>query len=227
MEGNRSVPQQEAALLAGAQRDLAALQLADEVTALLVDFIQRIRIEPRQPDGESANDRLHALWYMAISALRASRAAMHVLSLGYEDQSVGYQRLIDELHNRAQKVRADASGQYASQWLAGRSQGKGAKLAGQEFWDFLSRPSHADVRAIMDWIAVPHEDGSVKIVIGPERRPEQANAALTYISGEARDIASMLAAEAGLAVDLRSLDLRIAAAQAEYIPGDEDEPDQT
>jgi hypothetical protein len=194
---------------------------------LLAEVIQRIRIDPGQPDDEPARDRLHALWYMAISALRASRAAMHIFSLGYEDQSVGYQRLIDELHNRAQRVRADASGQYATRWLAGRSQGKGAKLAGQEFWDFLSRPSHADVRAIMDWIAVPQEDGSVKIVIGPERRPEQANAALTYISGEARDIASMLALEAGLTVDLRSLDLRLAAAQAEFIPGDEDEAEQT
>ena len=158
---------------------------------------------------------------MAIIALRALRAAIHVLSVGYEDQSVGFQRLIDELHNRAQKVRADSSGDYARQWLDGRSLGKGAKLAGQDFWEFLSGPVHGNVRAVLDWLAVSQDDGSARVVIGPERRPEVANAALTYMASEGRDIASMLAVEAGIKVDTRELDRRIQAAHDQYIP---DEP---
>jgi hypothetical protein len=212
------IQQREAELLASAEQDLSVLDLADEVTRLLAEIIQRVRIDPRSADRDAGRDRLHALWFIAISALRASRAAIHVLSVGYEDQSVGYQRLIDELHNRAQKVTADRSGDYARQWLAGRTLGKGAKLAGQAFWDFLSRPSHADTRAILDWIAIPQADDSVKIVIGPERRAGLANGVLTYIASEGRDIAGMLATEARLKIDLETLDGRIIDAQAQHLP---------
>ena len=188
---------------------------------MLAELAQSVSIDARKTDPEPAQLRLHALWFMAIIALRALRAAMHVISAGYEDQAVGYQRLIDELHNRAQRVRQDASGVYARKWLSGRGLDKGAKLAGQGFWEFLSGPVHANARAVLDWIAIPQEDGSAKIVIGPERRVEVANAGLTYMAGEGRDLANMLALEAGIAVDLREIDRRLRAAQSQYIPGDD------
>jgi hypothetical protein len=59
-------------------------------------------------------------------------------------------------------------------------------------------------------------------VLGPERRPEIANAALAYVAGECRDLASMLALEAGLTLDIQDLDRRIRDAQVQYIP-DSDE----
>lgn len=219
-----AIPNREAELLASAQQDLPVLELADDVTHLLVKVAQQINIDARDTDPRPAQLRLHALWFMAIIALRASRAAMHALSVGYEDQAVGYQRLIDELHNRTQKVRADASGEYARHWLAGRGLDKGAKLAGQDFWEFLSGPVHANARAVLDWLAISQEDGSTKIVLGPERRPEVANAALAYIAGEGRDIASMLALEAGVTLDLRDLDRRIHDAHAQYVPNADDGP---
>lgn len=117
---------------------------------------------------------------------------------GYEDQAVGFQRLIDEVHNRAQKERDDKSGEYARRWLEGRGLGKGAKLAGQEFWELLSGPVHANGRAVFDWIAVTQPDGSAKIVIGSERRPEMANPTLVYMASDARDLTNLLAMEAGL-----------------------------
>jgi hypothetical protein len=163
------------------------------------------------------------MWFIAV---RAMRAAMRVLMIGYEEQSVSYQRLIDELHNRAQQIRADESGDHARRWLDGRPIGTGARLAGQGFWEFLSGPVHANVRAVLDWLAVSQDDGSTRVVVGPERRPEVANAALTYIASEGRDIANLLALEAGLSLNLTEIDRQIHQAHDAYIPeepGVEDE----
>ena len=201
------------------------LELADDVSYLLCEIVQHITIQPRNDEAEPTELRLQALWFMAIVALRALRAAMNALAVGYEDQAIGHQRLIDELHNRAQRVRDDESGEYARRWLAGRNSDKGAKLAGQDFWDFLSGPVHANARAVLDWIAISQDDGSTKIVIGPGRRPGVANAGLTYMAGEARDLASMLAQEAGKVLDLHDVDRRIGEAQALYIPDDDGRPE--
>jgi hypothetical protein len=116
---------------------------------------------------------------MAIIALRALRATMQALRTGYEDQEIGYQRLIDELHNRSQKLAEDESGEYARHWLQGRGLGKGAKLAGQEFWEFMSGPVHANARAVLDWIVISQENGSTQIVVDPKRRPDVANLCLS------------------------------------------------
>ena len=162
-------------------------------------------------------ERLTALWFMAIISFRAI-AAMHVLSVGYEEQAIGFARLVDELFKRAQKVREDESGEYARQWLKGRGPGTPTKLVGQEFYELLSGPVHAAARGVRDWIAVSREDGSTGVVVGPERRPESANATLSYMAGEGRDIAAMLAAEAGFEiVDLRDLDRQIHELQDRYL----------
>ena len=217
------IPKREDGLRQTADVDLPTLALADEVSRLLGEVIQSISIDAAREDRNPKDFRLHALWFMAIIALRALRAAMQALRSGYEDQSVGYQRLIDELHNRAQKVRDDDSGDYARQWLDGRGLGKGAKLAGQDFWEFLSGPVHANARAALDWIAISQPDGSAKIVIGPERRPEVSNAALTYMASEGRDIANLLAMEAGRGLNLTALDARIREAVATWIPDSEED----
>jgi hypothetical protein len=219
--------ERERELLRTARSELAALALADEVSRLLAKLVQRVTIDATQEDRSPEDFRRHALWFMAIIVLRALRAAMQVLSVGYDDQSLGYQRLIDELHNRAQKVREDKSGEYARQWLDGRSLGKGAKLAGQEFWEFLSRPVHGNARAVLDWLAITQDDGSAKVVIGPERRPEVTNAALTYMASEARDIANLLAIQNAMKLDLGELDARIHQAFAKYIPDESGETKPT
>jgi hypothetical protein len=200
---------------------LPTLALAGKVTQLMLEVAQAVTIDASVGDPPPEQLRRHALWFMNIIGLRAIRAAMTVLRTGYEDQSLGYQRLVDELHNRAQKVSADQSGSYADEWLKGRSLGKGAKMAGQEFWEFLSGPVHASTKAVFDWLAVPQDDGTAKVVIGPERRPVVANAALSYMASEGRDLAVLLAAEAGLPLDLRKLDAELKTAHDEYIPGDE------
>jgi hypothetical protein len=197
------------------------LSVADDVSHLLAETIASVSINAAREDRTARELRVHALWFMAIIALRALRAAMQTLGSGYEDQSIGYQRLIDELHNRAQKVHGDSSGIYARDWLDGRNLGKGAKLAGQDFWEFLSGPVHANVRGVLDWIAVSQDDGSARIMVGPERRSDLANAALTYMASEGRDLANLLGIEAELKLDLATLDPVIRAAVAKWIPGGE------
>jgi hypothetical protein len=223
MPSHWPIPDREEQLRGTAGADLPVLALADEVTRLMLEVVQRISIDAGRKDRTAADYRLHALWFMTIIAMRAFRAAMQAFRSGYEEQAVGYQRLIEELHGRAQQVRADQSGEIARNWLDGRNiGGKGAKLAGRELWDFLSGPVHANVRAVLDWIAVSQPDGSARIVVGPERRAEVANAALAFMAGEGRDLASMLAAEAAFALDLAALDARLSDAHERWIP-DQDE----
>jgi hypothetical protein len=104
--------------------------------------------------------------------------------------------------------------------LAGRNLGKGAKLAGREFWDYLSGPVHANVRAVLDWLTITQPDGSNEVKLGPERRPVVANATLTLMASETRDIANLLALHFGVRLDLRALDSKIHAAKGKYIPED-------
>ena len=103
-------------------------------------------------------------------------------------------------------------------WLNGKNPGKGAKLAGRDFWEFMSGPVHANARAVLDWLAVTQSDDSAKVVIGPERRPDMTNAALAYMAGEARDIANLLAMHSDVRLDLMDLDAKIRAAHDLHIP---------
>lgn len=204
--------------------ELATLGVADAASRALAEMIQRAPVPPRVT-APTADDLGHqAIWFMAVIAFRAARAAIWVIRVGYEDQAVAYVRLIDELHNRAQKVRKDSSGNYAREWLEGRSLGKGAKLAGQEFWELLSGPVHGNVRAVVDWLAISQDDGSTNVVLGPERRPDVANGTLVYIAGELRDITAMLASAAGLPLDqLGPLTAAIQSAQKEHWGPDVDQ----
>ena len=217
------ISEKEEALRQAAEVDLPMLALADDVSRLLAEVIEGISIDATEEDRNPKALRIHALWFMAITALRALRAAMQALRTGYEDQAVGYQRLIDEIHNRAQQIAKDASGGYARQWLEGRGLGKGAKLAGQDFWEFMSGPVHANPRAVLDWIAISRADGSTQIVVGPERRPDVANPALVYMASSGRDIAHLLAIESEQPHNIATLDARIHEAFATWIPDDEGE----
>jgi hypothetical protein len=205
-------------------RDVPVLTLVDDVGALANSIVAGVNIPRREDDADADEVRVHALWFMTIIALRATRAAVGVISLGYEDQAIGYTRLVDELHGRAQKLCEDASGDLARQWLSGRWNPKGAKLAGQDFWEMLSGPVHANVRAVLDWIAISEDNGSANVVVGPERRPEIANGTLVYLSGELRDLAAMLANAARISIDFSEIDGAIKEAQDLHIPDAIDEP---
>jgi hypothetical protein len=214
------VAQRETEFAARADGELDALSSANEASRLLAEVIPKVTIDATKTERDAGELRRHALWFMAIITFRALRAAMHMFAIGYEDQAIGFHRLIDEIHNRAVKVSNDESGDQARAWLEGKNFSKGAKLAGQDFWEFLSGPVHANVAAVRDWLAVTQPDGTTRVTVGPERRPDMANPALTYMSGEGRDIAGMLARHSGVRLDLRTLDAEIRAAQEVHIPKD-------
>lgn len=90
---------------------------------------------------------------------------------------------------------------------------KGAKLTEQDLWEFLSHPQHADPAAVLDWVAVTQEDGSARVLLGPERRPEIVRATTTVMLSQVRDLGGMLAAQTSSAVpDLDALTEQIRAA---------------
>jgi hypothetical protein len=203
------------------------LALVDRASRLLVDVIGRTPVPP--PTGEQAGRDVaglqhRAVWFMAIIATRAVRACMAVITVGYEDQGIGYTRLLTELVAASEKVVTDHSGEYAQQWLDGKTK-TGAKLAGQEFYEIVSGPAHADVKAVLDWLAITGEDDDHKVVLGPERRAEQANSTLVYMAGAVREVAVQLAHLGGVnlnRVQLDELDRELAAGRDRWMAAEDD-----
>jgi hypothetical protein len=219
-----SFPEREGALAQTASQDLPMLTLADTASRLLVDVIGRTPVPP-QSGEQAARDvaRLQhqAVWFMAIVATRALGACMAVVTVGYEDQGIGYTRLLTELAAAAEKVVNDHSGEYTQRWLAGKTT-TGAKLTGQEFYELVSGPAHADVKAVLDWIAITGDHDDHKVVVGPERLAERANATLVFVAGAARDIAVQLARLRGVNLDLGQLDRDLRAGQDRWMAPAED-----
>jgi hypothetical protein len=203
------------------------LALADRASRLLVEVIGLTPVPA--PAGEQAGRDVaglqhQAVWFMAIIATRAVRACMAVITVGYEDQGIGYTRLLTELVAASEKVVTDRSGQYAQQWLGGKTK-TGARLTGQEFYEIVSGPAHADVKAVSDWLAITGEDDDHKVVLGPERRAEQANPTLVYAAGAARDVAVQLAHIRGVNLNraqLDQLDRELAAGRDRWMAADKD-----
>lgn len=119
------LPQHEEALRCCALDDVPELLLADQVSHAVADLVQATPVDARLGNRTPEEYQHNALWLMAVIGVRALRAAMNVIAVGYEDQAAGYVRLIDELWNRAQKVRSDHSGTYAKRWCEGKPPGKG------------------------------------------------------------------------------------------------------
>jgi hypothetical protein len=195
----------EGALRASVWHELPAYHVAEAATEALLWVLDRAGFEPHQgEEGPPASYwRQKALLYLGVLAVRTTRAAMAVLAAGYEAESMTYKRALMEVHSRVRRVARDESGEYARQWLQGRT-GKPAKAVGgfspDDFWEMLSHSSHADHRAVENFLAISQPDGSTKLVTTPERRVEVSNATLAVFAGETRDVASVVAAEHDLEV---------------------------
>jgi len=160
---------------------------------------------------------------MAVQGFRALRVALLAITSGYDDQAMGQVRLIAELLARAHKVYGDKSGEYARQWLSGHVGGSSSKLLGQDFWELLSGPPHANAHAVLGWLAIPAEEGRTKVVLGPERRPTMSNPTLAIMSGEVRDIGYLLALASGNADPRpKTLDGMILEIQQRFLSLDSD-----
>jgi hypothetical protein len=216
------VQEAEEALRASAREELPALGVAERASEHLASIIEVAPVPVRTNSGSPSELQHEALWLMSVLGFRAMRAAIAATCSGYGDQAVAQVRVIIELHARARKAIEDESGEYPRQWLADRAGGSGARLIGQDFWEFLSGPPHGTVRAVLDWTAISREDGTTHVVLGPERRPEVANPTLTFLAGTLRDIAHWLATIANASEDgLETLDAEVKAAYDVFIPDGE------
>jgi hypothetical protein len=215
----------EGALKASVWIELPAYNAANAATEALLWVIERSGFEAHEEDsGPPASYwRAKALLYLGVLAVRTTRAAMAVIASGYEAEAMTYKRTLMEIHSRGRRVVDDASGSYAREWLRGRA-GKPAKAVGgyspDDFWDMLSHSSHADHRAIENFLAISNPDGSTTLLTMPERRQAVSNGTLAVFAGETRDVARLIAAEHDLSIpELELLD----AAISEHFPWAEGE----
>jgi hypothetical protein len=206
--------------------ELPAYHIANAATEALYWVIQRSRVESQDEEGDPPASywRAKALLYLGVLAVRITRAAMAVIASGYEQESMTYKRSLMEVHSRAQRVVADESGSYAFEWLRGRA-GKPAKAVGgfspDDLWEMLSHSSHADHRAVENFLAISNDDGTTSLLTTPERRIQVSDSTLAMFAGETRDIAVVLAKEHNLTIpDLDQLDAAIAAQTLWVDPGE-------
>lgn len=226
MTDTRGIDEVEEDLRQRAAEDLPALEVASKAGDRLASIISGTPVPPAAGNQSARERQHHAIWLMAIQAFRALRVAMNTIAIGYDDQAVGKVRLIFEVHARAEKTLNDLTGEYAREWLAGRSGGSGARLVGQHFWETLSGPPHATVRGTLDWMAISNEDGTTEVVLGPERRIQLSNSTLTSLAANIRDIGHMLEIVTGVSAGgLEQLDAEIDALGKIYLPEDRDSSD--
>jgi hypothetical protein len=213
--------------------ELPAYHVANAATEALLWVIQQSSVEGHDEEGDPPASywRAKALLYLGVLAVRITRAAMAVIGSGYEQEAMTYKRALMEAHSRVQRVVADDSGSYAREWLRGRA-GKPAKAVGgfspDDLWTLLSHSSHADHRAVENFLAISHDDGTTSLLTAPERRIEVSNGTLAIFAGETRDVARVLAAEHGLTIpNLADLDAAIAAQPLWRAPDDDEDDDES
>jgi hypothetical protein len=193
--GSHVLAQWEYHLSATAPIDLEGLQLAWGATLLLYDVLVG---NVSAADGESTDGRRKmAIAHLSTMMLRTSRACLRVIALGYVQEAVALKRRITEAAHRTEKVRADASGEYAKQWLNGKPPAATSKLArsvGQSprQWDFYSQGTHADARILP---TQPEGQDKVLVLLTPNRNAKAANTLLTEIAIEVADQIPIVARE--------------------------------
>lgn len=219
---------EEEKLASSADADLPTIGVRRLATDRLGWVLQHACFEATDKDPPPASYvRAKALMYMGVLAVRAARAAIAVLRVGYEAEVLPYKRMLLELHSRTQRVVDDESGEYARQWLTNRA-GKPARSlrdVPDGLWDLLSNSSHADARAVENFLAISHEDGASLVVL-PERRPDFSNGTLAMMAGEVRDIAVIIAREHELKIPNRpQLDGLVRWAFENHLPEGQQDPD--
>jgi hypothetical protein len=194
----------ERGLLRTSEKDLDAMALARSATEALVAALGGATVEARGDDASPGYFVRAALLLLSTMALRTARAALLVISAGYEPEAQGLKRRLSEIHVRAQAVTDDASGQHARDWLEGKGPSTPRKLAAKwgslDVWEMYSTSEHADVRGLHWWLMVPmsgRKEGQHGLLVQPHRRPSFSNALLTEIAMECRDIANALATSRG------------------------------
>lgn len=217
----------EGALREAAWRELPAYALTNEATEALAWTLERAGFEAPEDQASPPASywRAKALLYLGVLAVRTTRAAMAVVASGYEGEAMTYKRGLMEIHSRVRRVVGDSSGGYAREWLRNRA-GKPAKAVGgyapDGLWNMLSHSSHADHRAVENFLAISQTDGSTTLLTMPERRIDVSDATLAMCASETRDIAAAIAHEHN--VEIPSLGALDALLKAHPALRDDGEP---
>lgn len=144
--------------------------------------------------------RLGAMLGIAIRTVRAMRAALAVLSVGYEVEGGVYDRLLIELRGRMAQVADDTTGETARRWLRGEAPTRISRIwpnsTLKNLYANLSSAVHADSRAFGPLV----EPSVDTLVVGP-RRTWLTRASLIAQSVVAYDVIATLSRETGITID--------------------------
>ena len=126
---------------------------------------------------------------IGVQALRVTRAARAVLSVGYEVEVQPYARILVELGTHRTAIAKDDTGREAFRWLTLQRSFKERFLdmSARELYENLSRDSHGDPTAVMRL----YDAGTSMIEIAPTRT-HKTRASLLLHAGFLRDQAVLL-----------------------------------
>lgn len=180
------------------------INVCERTATYIAALIQRTGPGPirTDPDTELTVQqlRLGAMTGIAIRTLRAMRAALAVLSIGYEVEGGVYDRLLIELRGRLAQVTEDSSGEAARQWLEGQAPTRINRLWAnstmRDLYAGLSRAVHADSRAFGPLV----EPDLNTLFFGP-RRTQMTRASLIAQSVVGYDVIAKLSQETGIVID--------------------------
>jgi hypothetical protein len=222
-DARRALVEVEARLAESFGTDAAAeLSVSEGATALLLAVVLRVgertvKLEVDAAGSVSGGDvailQLAAQAVIGVRALRVTRAARQVLSIGYESEARALDRIIIELQAHRTAILADESGSEALAWLRGeRGFGitKRVKAVTPDgLYKGLSHDSHGDpvpVFALFD-----AQEGHLQVA---PRRTAATRASLAMHAGFARDQAVLIASQAGVELDgVDELDAAIRSAK--------------
>jgi hypothetical protein len=211
----------EASLNDLAETDLAAFGVARHSTVVLARALDGSAVPATSEPVAPTYYIQSATLVLCSLGLRTARAALRVIASGYEPEAHGLKRRLSEIHARTRAVLTDRSGQHARQWLEGVPSSTPRKMAAKfgslELFDIYSASDHADPRGLHWWLVVPTEDGRQGVLVAPHRRPGFANAILTEIAMELRDLVAAIGTTTGVeSPELQELTARVMAAVNTY-----------
>jgi hypothetical protein len=188
----------ERRLVDSARDELWSVPLVDEAVDAALDLLTRMGWAEVPPgSGRGWERRSTALLALSSLSLRAMRVVALAVRAGYAPEAFASVRRLQEAAGHAVSVARDETGQYASNWLAGRGKAASPRAAfgtspeENEVWRLMSNLSHA---SFAEFTRLASEvDGDQRLVhrVGPHRSPGFDNVVL-WLSG--RQLVRTLAA---------------------------------
>ena len=185
----------EAALFDGASKELPALALADRATDLLGRVLEASSVLEPPTESDDRQAQRKAAVFLGVLAARSLRAEMALLRIGYDAESLVFQRRLAEAQARLERVIDPVKGpQRARDWLRGQDR-KPQAISGlpQGIWNEHSHPAHADHRAVREHLGRIGRDGIITWNVLPLRFAPGGNAVLVRDAILVRKFAARLA----------------------------------